>query len=212
MTAREVLKQCFGYDSFRNGQAELISHILNGQDVFGIMPTGAGKSVCYQLPALMMRGMTIVISPLISLMIDQVSALRANGIPAACLHSVMDGDACKDVLRRVYNREIKILYTAPERLETPSLRRIAEEVPISMVTVDEVHCVSQWGQDFRPGYLKIPDFISCLPRRPVLSVFTATATKEVGDEHTLIRRCLDNALQQSFWFLRGVIHTLFPSI
>ncbi len=182
VTARKILKQCFGYDSFLNGQAELISHILEGQDVFGIMPTGAGKSICYQLPALMLPGMTIVISPLISLMIDQVSALRANGIPAACLHSMMDGNACKNILHHIYNREIKILYTAPERLETPSFRRIAEEVPVSMVTVDEVHCVSQWGQDFRPGYLKIPDFVSSLPYRPVLSVFTATATKEVADD------------------------------
>ncbi|MBR0485872.1 MAG: DEAD/DEAH box helicase, partial [Oscillospiraceae bacterium] len=170
MTAREVLKQHFGYDSFRNGQAELISHIIQGQDVFGIMPTGAGKSVCYQVPALMMNGMTIVISPLISLMQNQVSALQANGIPAVCLNSMLDENSYKTVLRRIYRGEIKILYTAPERLTTPSFQRIAVELPVSMITVDEVHCVSQWGQDFRPSYLNILPFVKLFPKRPVLSV------------------------------------------
>ena len=182
MTAHEVLKQYFGYDSFRNGQDELISHILKGQDVFGIMPTGAGKSICYQVPAMLMQGLTIVISPLISLMHDQVSALQANGIPAVCLNSMLDEESYKSALRSIYRGEVKILYAAPERLETQSFLRIAEEMPISMVTVDEVHCVSQWGQDFRPSYLKIMTFIERLPKRPVLSVFTATATKEVADD------------------------------
>ena len=182
MTAEEILKQYFGYDSFRSGQKELISHILNHQDVFGIMPTGAGKSICYQVPAMMLSGLTIVISPLISLMQDQVNALQANGVPAACLNSMLDEKSYKAVLRGIYRREIKILYAAPERLETASFRRIAQEIKISMITVDEVHCVSQWGQDFRPSYLNILPFMECLPNRPVLSVFTATATKEVAED------------------------------
>lgn len=182
MTALEILKQYFGYASFRSGQAELIAHILQGQDVFGIMPTGAGKSICYQVPAMLLQGMTIVISPLISLMHDQVSALQANGIPAVCLNSMLDEESYKSALRSIYRGEVKILYAAPERLETQSFLRIAEEIPVSMVTVDEVHCVSQWGQDFRPSYLKIMTFIERLPKRPVLSVFTATATKEVADD------------------------------
>ena len=182
MTAYEILKQYFGYDKFRSGQAELISHILQGQDVFGIMPTGAGKSLCYQIPALMMNGLTIVISPLISLMQDQVAALRTNGIPAACLNSMLNETEYKSVLRQVYRGELKILYVAPERLETSSMLKIAETVPVSMVTVDEVHCVSQWGQDFRPSYLNIISFLKALPYRPVLSVFTATATQEVAHD------------------------------
>ena len=182
MTALGILKQYFGYDSFRNGQAELISHILQGQDVFGIMPTGAGKSICYQLPALMLNGMTIVISPLISLMQNQVSALQANSIPAVCLNSMLDESSYKAILSRIYRGEIKILYTAPERLATPSFQRIAREMPVSMITVDEVHCVSQWGQDFRPSYLNILPFVKLLPNRPVMSVFTATATPEVAED------------------------------
>ncbi len=182
MTAQQILKQYFGYDSFRNGQAELISHILQGQDVFGIMPTGAGKSLCYQVPAMMLPGMTVVVSPLISLMQDQVSALRANGIPAAFLNSMLSTEEYKSVLRQVYRGEIRILYAAPERLETSVFQKIAGQVPIAMLTVDEVHCVSQWGHDFRPSYLKIITFLKQIPRRPVLSVFTATATKEVADD------------------------------
>ena len=198
MNALEILKHYFGYDSFRNGQAELISHILHGQDVFGIMPTGAGKSICYQVPAMMMSGMTIVISPLISLMHDQVTALQENGIPAVCLNSSLDEESYRTALRRIYRGEIKILYAAPERLETQSLLKIAAEIPISMVTVDEVHCVSQWGQDFRPSYLKIITFLKHLPKRPVLSVFTATATKEVADD---VKRILE--LQQPFCLTTG---------
>ena len=182
MTASEILQYYFGYDTFRNGQETLISHILQGQDVFGIMPTGAGKSLCYQIPALMMNGLTIVISPLISLMQDQVTALRMAGIPAGCLNSMMDEINYKSVLRQVYQGKIKLLYVAPERLETASMQKIANEIPVSMITVDEVHCVSQWGQDFRPSYLKIVSFLKYLPYRPVLSVFTATATKEVAED------------------------------
>ncbi|MBE6851838.1 MAG: DNA helicase RecQ [Ruminococcus sp.] len=182
MTAQEILQQYFGYDQFRKGQEELIMQILSGRDVVGIMPTGAGKSICYQVPALMLEGLTIVISPLISLMQDQVDALRMNGIPAAFLNSSLSEEAYRNTLSQVFRGEIKILYAAPERLETESFLRIAENVPISMLTVDEAHCVSQWGQDFRPSYLKISEFLRVLPYRPRISAFTATATPEVCED------------------------------
>ena len=182
MTPQEILKASFGYDSFRPGQLPLIEHMLSGQDVLGIMPTGAGKSICYQVPAMLLPGLTIVISPLISLMLDQVQALRQNGIPAAYLNSSMREDEIRATLRDIYDGNIRLLYAAPERLGTPSLLAIAQEVPVSMVTVDEAHCVSQWGQDFRPSYLNIVDYLRALPTRPVISAFTATATKEVADD------------------------------
>ncbi len=182
MTAQEVLKQYFGYDHFRNGQADLISHILNHQDVFGIMPTGAGKSLCYQIPALLWPGLTIVISPLISLMHDQVSALQANGIPAVFLNSTLNDAEYRTTLRQIYKGEIRLLYIAPERLNTPAFLRMAQQLPISMITVDEAHCVSQWGHDFRPSYLQILPFLQSLPYRPVISAFTATATQEVAND------------------------------
>ncbi len=182
MTAESVLQQYFGYDHFRKGQAELIAHILSGRDVVGIMPTGAGKSICYQVPALMLDGLTIVISPLISLMQDQVDALRMNGIPAAFLNSALSAEEYRATLAQVYSGSVKILYAAPERLETESFLHIAESIPIAMVTVDEAHCVSQWGQDFRPSYLKIAEFLQLLSYRPRISAFTATATQEVCED------------------------------
>lgn len=182
MTPEEILQQYFGYSAFRKGQAELIQAILSGQDVLGIMPTGAGKSICYQVPALLLPGLTVVISPLISLMHDQVRALLENGIPAAYLNSSLDEETYRRTLAAVYNGEVRLLYAAPERLETESFARIAQEVPIAMVTVDEAHCVSQWGQDFRPSYLNIVQFLRRIPRRPIVSAFTATATKEVADD------------------------------
>lgn len=182
LTPEEILQQYFGYDSFRAGQRELIGAILSGRDALGIMPTGAGKSICYQVPALMLYGMTVVISPLISLMHDQVRALRENGIPAAYLNSSLDEASYRQTLAAIYNGEICILYAAPERLETESFANIAKEVPIAMVTVDEAHCVSQWGQDFRPSYLKILRFLEKIPNRPIVSAFTATATPEVAED------------------------------
>ncbi len=182
MTAQEILQQYFGYNHFRRGQEELIAQILSGRDVMGIMPTGAGKSICYQIPALMLEGLTIVISPLISLMQDQVNALRMNGIPAAFLNSTLSEEDYRRVLSQVYRGEIRLLYAAPERLETESFLRIAESIHVSMVTVDEAHCVSQWGQDFRPSYLKIAEFLQLLPVRPRISAFTATATPEVCED------------------------------
>ena len=182
MTPQEILREYFGYDSFRPGQLPLIEHMLAGEDVLGIMPTGAGKSVCYQVPAMLLPGLTIVISPLISLMLDQVTSLRQNGIPAAYLNSSMTEEEIRRTLHGIYDGRIRLLYAAPERLSSPGMQRIAREVPVSMLTVDEAHCVSQWGQDFRPSYLNIVDYLRVLPRRPVISAFTAPAPREVADD------------------------------
>ena len=180
----DILKQYYGYDTFREGQEELIDAILDGRDVFGVMPTGAGKSVCYQVPALMMDGVTLVVSPLISLMKDQVRALNEMGVHAAYLNSSLTYNQYKLALANAVRGQYKIIYVAPERLETREFLEFALQAPISMVSLDEAHCVSQWGQDFRPGYLKIRTFIEKLPRRPIVSAFTATATKEVQEDVT----------------------------
>ena len=184
MNQYEILKHYFGYDTFRDGQEKLIRAILEGRDVLGIMPTGAGKSLCYQIPALMMGGITLVISPLISLMKDQVSNLNQAGILAAYLNSSLTPGQYRKVLELARMGRYPIIYVAPERLITEDFLRFAldPQVNISMVAVDEAHCVSQWGQDFRPSYLKIVDFIKRLPKRPVVSAFTATATAEVRDD------------------------------
>lgn len=182
MDKYEVLKQYFGYDTFREGQETLIDAILKGRDVFGIMPTGSGKSLCFQIPALIMKGITLVISPLISLMKDQVAALNQAGIHAAYLNSSLTANQYFKALEFAKNGRYPIIYVAPERLATESFLDFALHADISMVAVDEAHCVSQWGQDFRPNYLKIVDFIQKLPRRPVVSAFTATATKEVRED------------------------------
>lgn len=182
MTAQDILKQYFGYDSFRPGQDELVRAILSGRDTLGIMPTGAGKSICYQVPAMLFPGLTLVISPLISLMKDQVGALVEAGVPAACINSAMSAEEFRDALYFAGRGQYKLLYVAPERLTAPSFLEFAKHVPISMVTVDEAHCISQWGQDFRPSYLKILDFLAELPERPLVSAFTATATAEVRDD------------------------------
>ena len=181
-TAQEILKQYFGYDSFRPGQDELVRAILSGRDTLGIMPTGAGKSICYQVPALALPGLTLVVSPLISLMKDQVGALNEAGVPAACINSAMSFEEMRDALYFAGRGQYKLLYVAPERLTAPFFLDFARRVPISMVTVDEAHCISQWGQDFRPSYLKILDFLAALPQRPLVSAFTATATAEVRDD------------------------------
>ena len=181
-TAQEILKQYFGYDSFRPGQDELVQAILSGRDTLGIMPTGAGKSICYQVPALALPGLTLVVSPLISLMKDQVGALNEAGVPAACINSAISFEEMRDALYFAGRGQYKLLYVAPERLTAPFFLDFARRVPISMVTVDEAHCISQWGQDFRPSYLKILDFLAALPQRPLVSAFTATATAEVRDD------------------------------
>ena len=181
-TAQEILKQYFGYDSFRPGQDDLVQAILSGRDTLGIMPTGAGKSICYQVPALALPGLTLVVSPLISLMKDQVGALNEAGVPAACINSAMSFEEMRDALYFAGRGQYKLLYVAPERLTAPFFLDFARRVPISMVTVDEAHCISQWGQDFRPSYLKILDFLAALPQRPLVSAFTATATAKVRDD------------------------------
>ena len=177
-----ILKKVFGYDSFRPGQEEIVSRLLAGQDVLAVMPTGAGKSICYQVPALLLPGITIVVSPLVSLMKDQVGALVQAGVAAAFLNNSLTDNQKALMLRRAREGWYKIIYVAPERLEMPGFQRFAQEREISMVTVDEAHCISQWGQDFRPSYLRIKAFVDSLPKRPVVGAFTATATAHVRED------------------------------
>lgn len=184
----EVLKNYFGYESFRPGQEEIIDNLLMNKDVLAVMPTGGGKSVCFQVPALMKHGTAIVISPLISLMEDQISTLLENGINAVTINSSLDFEMSTEIFRQAYRREYTLIYVSPERLDYAGFRRLAERIDISMVCIDEAHCVSQWGQDFRSSYLKIPEFISRLKKRPVVAAFTATATQRVRDD---IIRLLD---------------------
>ena len=174
-----ALKTYFGHTAFRPGQEAVIDALLAGRDVLAVMPTGAGKSACYQIPAVLRRGGTLVVSPLISLMQDQVAALREAGIPAACIHSGQAEETYREIVSSALDGAFRILYVAPERLETDSFLHLALRLDVGLVAVDEAHCVSQWGQDFRPSYLKIADFLARLPRRPVVGAFTATATEQV---------------------------------
>ena len=182
-----ALKTYFGHDAFRPGQEQLIDALLQGRDALGVMPTGAGKSMCYQIPALMLEGIALVISPLISLMKDQVAALIANGVRAAYLNSSLTPAQMDRAMENAREGMYKIIYVAPERLDTPSFLRFARQARLSLIAVDEAHCVSQWGQDFRPNYLKIADFVAGLPKRPPVGAFTATATLRVRED---IRRLL----------------------
>lgn len=182
MNKNEVLKSIFGYDEFREGQSQLVDALLNGQDAFGIMPTGAGKSICYQVPALMFPGITLVISPLISLMKDQVAALNQAGIRAAFLNSSLTFRQYLKAIDNARKGMYKIIYVAPERLTTDNFMDFALSANISFVSVDEAHCISHWGQDFRPSYTAIADFIERLPVRPVVGAFTATATEKVQED------------------------------
>ena len=177
----EKLKKYFGYDSFRQGQRELIENILEGRNVLGVLPTGGGKSICYQLPALMIDGVSLVISPLISLMKDQVDSLRENGINAGFINSSLDSEEYRKILSDVKTGQIKILYISPERLENEFFRNFIRDIDISFVAVDEAHCISQWGHDFRPSYKLIPDLYQIKGDVQILA-FTATATKEVRDD------------------------------
>ena len=188
MTKEEALKTYFGYDAFRGGQEPVIDALLAGRDVLTVMPTGAGKSLCYQIPALLLPGITLVISPLVSLMRDQVTALVQMGVPAAFLNSSLTFRQYLLALDRAKAGRYKIIYVAPERLETDGFQSFARAADISLIAVDEAHCISQWGQDFRPSYLNIPAFAASLPQRPVLGAFTATATPEVKED---IQRLLE---------------------
>ncbi|MBQ8567956.1 MAG: DNA helicase RecQ [Oscillospiraceae bacterium] len=187
----QILKSVYGYDKFRPAQEELIDNILSGKDVLGVMPTGAGKSVCFQVPALLMTGITIVISPLISLMADQVNSLTQAGVRAAYLNSSLTLPQQRQVLSNIRRGMYKIIYVAPERLDTEGFASLAADINISMIAVDEAHCISQWGQDFRPSYMNIVSFADSLPYRPVISAFTATATQRVRDDISSILKLND---------------------
>lgn len=181
-TPKEALKAVFGYDSFRPGQEVVINAILEGRDILAVMPTGAGKSLCYQVPAMLLSGITLVISPLISLMQDQVKALNEAGVDAAFINSSLSEKELNDTFKNAYKGHYKIIYVAPERLMSEGFISFAKSVEISMVTVDEAHCISQWGQDFRPSYMDIAEFINILDKRPIISAFTATATQNVRED------------------------------
>lgn len=180
--ARKLLKEYFGYDAFRKSQEEIINEIVNGNDVLAVMPTGGGKSICYQIPALIFEGITIVISPLISLMKDQVDNIKESGIKAAYINSSVDSLSIKNILLRAKNGDIKILYVAPERLKSMDFLNEISKVKVSQVAVDEAHCISAWGHDFRTSYRDIKGFIESLKERPIVTAFTATATKEVRED------------------------------
>lgn len=181
-TPKEALKAVFGYDSFRPGQEAVINAVLEGRDILAVMPTGAGKSLCYQVPAMLLSGITLVISPLISLMQDQVKALNEAGVNAAFINSSLSEKELNDTFKNAYKGHYKIIYVAPERLMSEGFISFAKSVEISMVTVDEAHCISQWGQDFRPSYMDIAEFINILDKRPIISAFTATATQNVRED------------------------------
>ena len=181
-TPKEALKAVFGYDSFRPGQEAVINAILEGRDILAVMPTGAGKSLCYQVPAMLLSGITLVISPLISLMQDQVKSLNEAGVNAAFINSLLSEKELNDTFKNAYKGHYKIIYVAPERLMSEGFISFAKSVEISMVTVDEAHCISQWGQDFRPSYMDIAEFINILDKRPIISAFTATATQNVRED------------------------------
>ena len=182
MTANEILKKYFGYDNFRAGQAEIINHILNKEDCLGIMPTGAGKSICYQIPAMIFDGITVVISPLISLMKDQVDSLNQVGITSTYINSSLTENEYLQTIQNIYHGMYKIIYVAPERFFSDTFINMLNFLDISMIAVDEAHCVSQWGHDFRPSYCEISKVISSLSKRPIIVSFTATATQVVKDD------------------------------
>ena len=177
--AKEALLKTYGHHAYRPGQRELVEGLLDGKDALGVMPTGSGKSLCYQIPALLLPGTTLVISPLISLMKDQVTALKLRGLPAAYLNSAMDETAYRETAYQAASGAYRLMYVAPERLQSPGFQEMCRHMEIPLVAVDEAHCISQWGQDFRHSYLKIPEFVASLPRRPILGAFTATATPNV---------------------------------
>ena len=191
MNKYQVLEKYFGYDTFRQGQEKIIDAIIGGRDALGVMPTGAGKSVCFQVPAMLLRGVTVVISPLISLMKDQVMSLNCCGIPSVYINTAMTDRERDKAVYKILNGKIKLIYVAPERLTTSFFVSLCKKIEISLIAVDEAHCVSQWGQDFRPAYLKISDFVASFEKRPVLCAFTATATPKVKEDIEKLL-CLEN--------------------
>ncbi|CAM4243148.1 DNA helicase RecQ [Paenibacillus macerans] len=192
--ARQLLQKYYGYPDFREGQRKIVESVLSGADTLGIMPTGGGKSICYQVPALLLPGLTLVVSPLISLMKDQVDALTAMGISAAYINSTLTGKEVNERIRAARRGELKLLYVAPERLELEWFREEMSGLTISCVAVDEAHCVSQWGHDFRTSYLAVSPFVQGLPQRPIIAAFTATATPEVMDDMVSLLRLAEPAV------------------
>ncbi|WP_028561903.1 DNA helicase RecQ [Paenibacillus pinihumi] len=180
--ARHLLKRVYGYDAFRKGQADIITGVMEGRDTLAILPTGGGKSVCYQIPSMLLEGTTLVVSPLISLMKDQVDALNRLGVPAAYLNSALSASEYRDVLRKAAGGEYKLLYIAPERLDAPMFASLMEQMQIPLIAIDEAHCVSQWGHDFRPSYRQLAAWIGRMKQRPLVAAFTATATPEVAKD------------------------------
>ncbi|WP_251867941.1 DNA helicase RecQ [Enterococcus malodoratus] len=196
---KELLAEKFGYTHFRNGQEEIIQKVLQGENVLGIMPTGGGKSICYQLPALVLDGLTLVVSPLISLMKDQVDSLNEVGIPAAFINSTLSTMEMNERVRRAARGEIKLLYVAPERLESADFRELLRYVPIELLAIDEAHCISQWGHDFRPSYLKLAETIQNFNQQPTIIALTATATPQVAEDiSTLLHISEDNEIKTGF--------------
>ena len=196
---KALLSEKFGYTQFRNGQEEIIQKVLQKQNVLGIMPTGGGKSICYQLPALVLEGLTLVISPLISLMKDQVDSLNEVGIPAAFINSTLSNLEMNERVRKAARGEIKLLYVAPERLESADFRELLRYVPIELLAVDEAHCISQWGHDFRPSYLKLAETIANFDQQPTVIALTATATPQVADDiSNLLHISKENEIKTGF--------------
>ncbi len=205
MTKLELLKTYYGYDSFRPGQEPIIDALLAGRDVLNVMPTGGGKSLCYQIPAMLLPGITLVVSPLVSLMRDQVTQLVQMGIPAAFLNSSLTFRQYQLALSRAKDGWYRIIYVAPERLNTPAFQEFVQSASISLLAVDEAHCISQWGQDFRPAYLTIPDFLASLPQRPPVGAFTATATPKVREDIQRLLK-LEQPLEQVTGFDRANLY------
>ncbi|WP_337099834.1 DNA helicase RecQ [Paenibacillus sp. YIM B09110] len=189
--AKQALKRVYGYDTFRKGQEDIIAGILNGRDTLAILPTGGGKSICYQIPSMLLPGTSLVISPLISLMKDQVDALRRVGVSAAFLNSSLSASEYRDVMRSAMQGEYKLLYVAPERLDAPMFQSLSEQLAIPLIAIDEAHCVSQWGHDFRPSYRQLAGWIARMANRPLVAAFTATATTEVAEDISAMLKLRD---------------------
>jgi ATP-dependent DNA helicase RecQ len=197
--AQPYLQKYFGYQTFRNGQQQIVESVLAGKDTFGILPTGGGKSICYQIPAMLLDGITIVVSPLISLMKDQVDSLKQIGIPATYINSSLSPTELRERITEIHQHTYKIIYVAPERLETEYFLSLFRQLPVALLAIDEAHCISTWGHDFRPSYQLIPRAIHSLPSKPIILALTATATKQVQDDiRTLLHIPSKNTFRTTF--------------